>query len=505
MLLGQTKVLLVEDSEEDARLVQEVLSRDHDASIRLTRVDRLMAAILALSQESYDVVLLDLTLPDSSGLETVTLAVQHIRAVPIVVMTGRDDGELAAQAIRFGAQDYIVKDLISLELLSRTLRYACERHQLRSGLEQRIRELEAANERFLSLINSNSDAILIIADSDRVKFINPAGERLLAQSAAELIDADIGLPVEGGEPIEVEMVLKDGRQIVVDVRVNQITWFDEPAHLATLRDITERVQVERNLRIAKQTAEMANRMKSHFLANMSHELRTPLNSIIGFADMMLSGIVGEIADPRHRDYVATIHQSGQHLLRLINDLLDLSKAEAGKLELNESECPLGEILAAAKKQIEPLVTAKRLRLVANNRVGDLRVLVDRTKLVQILLNLLSNAVKFTPEGGRVEMESVLEPTGAVRITVTDSGIGIPSEQIPKAFLAFTRIDNAYTVGENQGTGLGLALTKRLIEIHGGTARLRSAVGKGTSVTVTLPANRVIDTPRTAINLADDQC
>jgi two-component system cell cycle sensor histidine kinase PleC len=237
------------------------------------------------------------------------------------------------------------------------------------------------------------------------------------------------------------------------------------------------------LKVATDEAARANRAKSLFLANMSHELRTPLNAILGFSEVILTEALGKNA-PRYRDYVADIARSGRHLLGLIDDVLDIAKIEAEKLELDR-EWLDGETL------VEECVTivagrAERagIALISSVSPSGLRVFADARAFRQIVLNLLSNAVKFTPSQGLVEV--ALEPAkGGAMLTVTDSGRGIPEDQLARLFQPFEQLDNRYGRA-NGGTGLGLALVRSLSELHGGNCRIESEVGKGTAVSVFLP-------------------
>jgi signal transduction histidine kinase len=261
--------------------------------------------------------------------------------------------------------------------------------------------------------------------------------------------------------------------------------------LAVFRDTA----IERQrLELAKVAAETANRTKSEFLANMSHELRTPLNAIIGFADLIQSRMFGPISE-RYREYAANILTSGNHLLALINEVLDLSKLEAGQLELYEEEVELLDIVRTAVRFVEPQASKSDLRL--SHRVDDsVRFIrADERRMRQALTNLLSNAVKFTAPGGSVEV--VCDPSAdGLSITVADTGVGMAAAEIPKALEPFRQIDSRIS-RLHEGTGLGLPLTKHLVELHGGTLTIESEVNVGTKVTILLPRDRILR--RTALS------
>lgn len=259
--------------------------------------------------------------------------------------------------------------------------------------------------------------------------------------------------------------------------------------VATYLDITERKRVEAHLRRAKEEAELASRTKTEFLANISHELRTPLNAIIGFAEILNGQIFGTLGDPRYVDYAADIRDSGQHLLNLINDVLDVSKIEFGKVELNEEPVDVAAVVQSCMRLMRDRAEEAGLELYAE-LPPDLPFLqADVRRLKQILLNLMSNAVKFTPVGGRVVIRGALQRDG-LSIAVADTGIGIAPNDLEKALRPFGQIDSRMT-RKYQGSGLGLPLTKSMIELHGGRLLLESELGRGTTATIWLPRERVI--------------
>jgi signal transduction histidine kinase len=245
----------------------------------------------------------------------------------------------------------------------------------------------------------------------------------------------------------------------------------------------ENVRLFKEIQEKSAQLEIANKHKSDFLANMSHELRTPLNAIIGFSEVLMDRMFGDV-NAKQADYLKDIHESGKHLLSLINDILDLSKIEAGRMDLDISTFHLPTALSNAMTLIRERAQrhAIQLGLDVDPRLGEFQA--DERKVKQILLNLLSNAVKFTPDGGRVDV-TAKQDTTAVAIAVRDTGIGIAPEDQAAVFEEFKQVGRDYT-RKAEGTGLGLALTKRFVELHGGEIRLSSAVGKGSTFTITLP-------------------
>ena len=251
------------------------------------------------------------------------------------------------------------------------------------------------------------------------------------------------------------------------------------------RDITERVRAQEELQAAKEAAEYADRAKSDFLANMSHELRTPLNAIIGFAEILRDEIIGPIR-PDQKDLVVDIHTSGRHLLNMINDILDLSKIEAGTMDLDFETFSIVDTMEEVNTVVNALASKKRIHLIQEFD-RDITVTADKTKFKQILYNLLANGVKFTNEGGRVTTKLEISEDSLL-VRVIDTGVGITPEDQEMLFQAFTQVDTS-KARAHEGTGLGLALTKRLVELHGGEIWVESTVGEGSTFSFTLPIQR----------------
>ena len=290
---------------------------------------------------------------------------------------------------------------------------------------------------------------------------------------------------------------RDGTEMWLDTQVRVIDWEGARAAQVSLIDVTERKKARNNLQAAVKKAKIANRAKSEFLANISHELRTPLNAILGFSELMQQKIYGELND-KYQSYANDIHESGQHLLSLINDIIDLSKIEAGKRSLQEDIVDLSRTISACLRIVR--VRAQEGGLTITEQIApDLPFLqADERALKQILLNLLSNAIKFTPANGAVTIEAAQNTDGSIRISVADTGIGLNKEQIATAWSAFGQIESAMS-SKYEGAGLGLPIVRSLIDLHGGAIELDSEPGVGTKVTMRFPPVRTVSNLSTVIN------
>lgn len=356
-------VLLIEDDPGDADLIREVLADDPQHPFVLEHVERLEAGLTRLSRGQVDVVLTDLSLPDSQGFDTFSKVREHAPQLPIVVLTGFDDEALAVEAVRSGAQDYLIKGQADGKLLSRVLRYAVERKGLENTIQRKAREL---------------------------------------------------------------LQLKDD-----------------------------------------------------FVSTVSHELRTPLSVIREVTALLLNESLGAITDEQRR-YLTMSEEYLERFGGLLDNLLDLSKMEAKQLILTRRPVDLAQLIA---KLCEPYQTMKTQRVICRLDAVP-PVLADPDRIVQVLTNLLSNAIKFTPSDGTITI-GLAEQDGRVACSVTDTGSGIPPEDLGRLFQKFQQLTDPS--GERpRGTGLGLAICKQLVELHGGAISVQSAPGRGTTFTFTLP-------------------
>jgi PAS domain S-box-containing protein len=398
----------------------------------------------------------------------------------------------------------LLTTLLVLYLVTNRVRADRLRH-LAKTLQREV-EVRRATEEELELtqlaMDRSSEAICLLDRSGRYLKVNDATCQQTGYTRDELLSMsvfDVAVQADqeswderweqyrrlGSRSFEGQRIVKDGRIIPVDITASLVQFGEQEYLFTVARDASARRMIESELRAARDLAESANQAKSQFLANMSHELRTPLNAIIGFSEVISAALFGPL-DARYRDYAQDIHGSGHHLLRIINDLLDLSKVEAGRLELRDTPVSIAAIFETCRRMVADRAATGGISL--DFRATKLEVSGDELRLEQVLLNLVSNAVKFTPAGGDVTVSAMLALSGEVAITVADSGIGMAPEDIPRALQPFGQIDNSLS-RPHGGTGLGLPLAQRLVELHGGTLTVDSTLGKGTTVTVLLPVER----------------
>jgi len=353
------------------------------------------------------------------------------------------------------------------------------------------------------LADNAMDMITRHSSDGRIRFASPATSALLGRMPDDIVGQAMAEIVHPDDLDTVQAALAQssyhGRDGTAEVRLRHrgghYVWAEircrpaqmtkgEPAEIvAVTRDISERKAHERALVEARDTALGASRAKSQFLANMSHELRTPLNAIIGFSEVMTREMFGSLG-PRYQEYSRLIHESGAHLLELINSVLDMSKIEAGKFELAEELVDLEETAQGAVRFLKIAAERTGVALTLEVAPGARLVFADRRAVKQILVNLLSNGVKYTPPGGEVAVMAKAVGSG-IEIVVRDTGTGISSADLQRLGKPFEQVENVQTRAK-EGTGLGLALVKSLAEMHGGSAVLESVLGEGTTVTVRLP-------------------
>lgn len=372
------------------------------------------------------------------------------------------------------------------------------------------RERDDAISLLTSIFEVSEVGIAVTDYNGRIVRVNDSFVRTFGWSRDELINADItGLVTPDEREMarrnhaeyirsgvrssgEMKIIRKDGSianalYTTATLELSQKRRFQ----VTTVMDITLRKQMEQSLRMAKDQADAANRAKSVFLANMSHELRTPLNAIIGFSEMMIKETFGPLGNDKYVEYMGDVHSSAHHLLEIINEVLDMSKIEAGRIEIDEGEIDLQEQIKSVTRMLDSKAFGNNVALSVKvpETLPNLRG--DQRLVRQILINLVTNAVKFSRTGGTVSIEAHMLSDDRLQMTITDQGVGIPKHKIRQAMEPFGQVSERAENSSHQGTGLGLPLAKAMVELHDGTLSLESEEGVGTTVFVTFPAYRII--------------
>ena len=448
--------------------------------------------------------------PDDAGKVSVT-SFEHIPARPLILTASRDSDDILSQwrsecigsliafvlfAVTAGCLTWMmVRAFDRQQRAAAELRVGEERLKRQSDLLQstlenmgeglsvfdRTGRLMAWNSRFVEMIDlpsklSNDTTLqdILAVQSARGDF-GPVDSEAEAKERFERFFRDV--------PNVRERVTRTGRTLQIRRRA-----MPGGAVVSLYSDITERKAAEAKMSQAWAQAELANRAKGDFLANMSHELRTPLNAIIGFSEILSGEHLGPLKNARYLEYSSDIHSSGLHLLSIINDVLDMSKIEAGKLDIHEEEIDVSQLLAGSVRMIRERARKQHIEVVCKADDPYHAIFADERAMKQCLLNLLSNAVKFSNEDGRVVIDVHVDADNRTIITVADNGIGMTPEELERALQPFGQAHSS-TTRTYGGTGLGLPITQGLVEAHGGTLSIVSKPGDGTSVSITLPAER----------------
>jgi signal transduction histidine kinase len=432
------RVLIVDDSPEDRDLYRRFLRLDRDHRYEFIEAASADEGLRICETQPFDCVLLDYRLPDMSGLEFLRELSSRVDGVPVpvVLLTGQGSEAVAVDAMKGGAQDYLLKTTITGPTLTRAVQHAIERVTLLRSIERRTRELSEANAELQKEVAQRKRA------EEALQKTYGELEQLVNARTAELSRANRELSIEVAERRRIE---------------------EERAHLL-------------------QREQQANRLKDEFLATVSHELRTPLNAILGWSRVLRTASLNEALQARALE---SIERNALAQARLIEDILEVSRIVTGKLRLKVNTLDLGQVVNAALDVVRPAAEAKQIRLERDLTDGAWYGAGDFDRLQQVVWNLLSNAVKFTPRQGTVRI-SLTREEGWDRIVVADTGKGIDPKFLPHVFAPFRQAD-ASTTRDQGGLGLGLAIARQLVELHGGSVRAESdGEGRGSRFTVMLP-------------------
>ncbi len=502
------RLLVAEDSDVDfAILLRELRNGGFDVTAeRVASAATLHAAL----DRPWDMIVSDWMIPSLGGAEVLAMIAQRKIETPCIVLSGTAGEEPAVAALRAGALDFLSKDRPRriVPAIERALREAAlSRAQKRAAEELRFSELryragfDIAPELLLTYDLENYK--FVDANARALEFFQWTREELFARGlggfspeaqpdgrASTVAAQEYVARARTGETISFEWVyLIQGELVPAEITFVHLPTPGANLARVSILDLRERRQAEEMRQRAAELEQQnrrfqeANRLKSEFLANMSHELRTPLNAIIGFAELLHDGAV-PANEPQHREFLGDILSSGRHLLQLINDVLDLAKVEAGKLEFRPEHVRLDRLVDEVTAVSRTVAATKRLRVELDVDPACNDVFLDPARFKQVVYNYLSNALKFTPDGGRIVLR--IRPDGdRFRLEVIDTGIGVAGDQLHRLFVEFQQLESGSTK-RHQGTGLGLALTKRLVEAQGGTVAVSSRLGAGSTFSAVLP-------------------
>jgi PAS domain S-box-containing protein len=489
------RVLLIEDNLGDIRLIREMLKEASGKQYDLKNVVRLSTAIEYLAEQHPDVILLDLGLPDSQGLNTLTSIIAATASViPVVVLTSLNDESVGVEAVHLGAQDYLVKGQLTARHLCRVFDFAIER-------QQAAESLVASEVRYRRLFESAQDGILILdVETAKVTDVNPFLIDMLGYSKEEFIGKklwDIGAfrnievtklafaKLQSEHYIrydDMPLETKDGRFISVEFVSNVYDVDHTSVIQCNIRDITDRRRAEETL---LQNQRQQLQIRDKFLSRMSHELRSPLTPIHQFVTILLDGIAGDL-NAEQREYLTITLNNINMLRNMVRDLLEVTRAESGKLDIDLRCVYLTELIPQILKTYQ-LATTKGMLISAHVPADISPIYADHNHVRQILDNLLDNAIKFSSEKGEISIgvEVSHESPEFIRIAVTDDGCGISPEEQGKIFNYLYQVEGS-TEANHRGLGIGLYICRELVSNHGGQIWVESQLGHGSTLFFTLP-------------------
>jgi PAS domain S-box-containing protein len=499
------RVLLVEDNPGDARLLRELFADDRRLRVEVTQVDYLAKAFDVLRSGQIDVILLDLSLPDAHGLETVVKTHQRAPSVPIVVLTGLNDEELALAAVQEGAEDYLLKGLVDGPGLGRSIRYAIARSK-GDALERQVLAEQAARtqaeigeKRFRCLAEAIPEIVWEISADGVFDYTSPRWFDYSGQTPDEArgacprdwihpdyVDAWTQAWARGGEwQMECPMRRADGSFRWHLTRF--APFFDQSGALSrwygTATDIDDRKRAEEERARLYEAARRAIRSRDDLLATVSHDLRSPLGSILLGTEVLLPEAPVSVTSAEVTEMAQIIRRSAQRMEVLIRDLLDIASIESGHLRISIAPAAADAVIEEAVEAASPAGQAKELKIESHVEPMDVLVHCDKSRVLQVFANLVGNAVKFTPRGGSIVLRARRRDE-QILFSVSDTGSGIAADQLAHVFDRFWQA----SATARAGVGLGLAICQGIVEQHGGQIWVESTVGQGTTFSFTVPIN-----------------
>ncbi len=502
-------ILLIEDNADYAELIRAILNLSQGPGYHILWAERLDRGVALLNDHKVDVILLDMSLPDSVGISTLRTIVSSAPDLPIIILTGHDDETLAIQSLHQGAQDYLTKGRNETALLPRAVTYAIERKRAHSSLQ-------ASESRFRRIIEKNADPIIIIDAQFKIRFANPAAVRLFRRELEEIVGTVFGFPLPlPDRTTEIEIIDAQGKVSVAEMRTVEIEWEEEKACLASLRDITEHKQMLAEL---EQNRQQELLTKDVFLSKVSHELRSPLSVIHQFTTILLDGLSGELNEDQ-KEHLSIISRNVDELRTMIDDLLQVTKTEIDEIfdvsrhkpehiNLVSESIPLKGLIDEVQSMLRTIAAKKQIRLKAAVPHDLPHAHADPHRVRQVLNNLINNGIKFTPAGGSVAVaaEVLPERQDRILISVHDTGPGVADDEKEKIFEYLYQSDTTID-GSRKGLGIGLYICREIIERHGGHIWVDSRPGSGSAFKFTLPVfslERLVSSVFTARTAKDGQ-
>lgn len=517
-------VLLVEDNPGDIELIHSHLDPVSQPKYVLHSVRTLGEAMVRLDSEKVDLVLLDLSLPDATGLDSLISICSAAFDVPVIVLTGLVDESIAVEALQHGAQDFLLKDTIDADRLLRAMGQSVERHHLRAALNRAVVNARQSEAKFRTLIEDSPEAMMVLDTMGKVYHLNPAAESLFGKTSDELIGRYHDLPVGGQGSSEVKIEIEGQSPRTAEVFVARTEWEGKPAFLMSLRDVTDRKQAEERLRRSEEEVRKVLRsldrgfsalaggdlsiriagdeetrgvpgalfrvlvefddmvsqlqsmteMTAQLRSMFAHDLRSPLSTIL----LTVAALEDypEADEESRLAWLSTIRRNGERLVRLVDNLLELFVIHSGKMVLSYEDTDVNDLARRCVEDLRHQAAQKGQMLSFSPLEGRGEITADVTRLHQVLENLVGNAIKYCPEGASIEVSLHEQARDEVRIEVRDDGPGIPEEERAGVFTLFRR--GKAELERTPGKGLGLAICMEFIRLHGGEMRLEEASADG---------------------------
>lgn len=468
------QVVLIEDDPEDQMLLMNMMAKPGWPSLKFTLLcaDDLRSGLDLIGQNPVEVVLLDLMLPDSQGIETVRRLRAKVPDVPVVVLTGMSDDELGLEALQNGAQDYQSKGRLDEHSLKRTLSYAVERHRMAAGLK--------------NIIDAAKDGMLVVDGSSKVRYANPSAEALFGKSMQKIVGEPFPHPLPQKREGEIKLQGPEGER-TIELRLSEISWQDEPAWLVAARDLTDLRRIEQLKAEVKERQRM-DKLKDELMSAVSHEMRTPLTVIKAIASNLIDD-VKHAALKRQSHLIELQYKNVLRLQKIVDNILNLARLESGRASIRPQKLDVRYLIQETVAGFRVVAKEHRLEIDEDLPKSLPPVYADPELFVEVLSNLIDNALRFTRTRVVVAAKPAEDGSKAVQISVIDDGAGIPAERIPELFNKFVQVNRSSHSEGYRGTGLGLAICKEIIERQDGKIWVESQLDRGSKFHFSLPQQK----------------